>query len=97
MVNLEFYEEVEMVQLRPILPPRVRALKEARDLFERQSMKENPNAKYHGKRVMITGGHHLKGVLGTIRDTTTGGDAIVEVHLFNQPRQKIPLKMLRLL
>ena len=86
-----------MVQLTPILTPRIRDLKEARHLFERQSMKENPNAKYHGKRVMITGGHHLKGVLGTIRDTTTGGDAIVEVHLFNQPRQKIPLKMLRLL
>ncbi|PPQ83966.1 hypothetical protein CVT26_011328 [Gymnopilus dilepis] len=96
LINLEFYEEVEMMQLRPIVPPAVRAFKEARALFERQSMRENPNAKYHGKQVMVTGGHHLKGVRGTIRDTTAAGDAIVEVHLFNLPRQKIPLKMLRI-
>ena len=96
-MNLEFYEDVGTIELRPIVPPKLRALRLAWENFVREGMRDNPNAKYHGKEVMVVGGHRLKGIRGTIRDTTTAGEAIVEVHVFNQPREKIPLAKLRIL
>jgi len=61
-------------------------------------MKDNPNAQYVGKKVMVVGTNHFKGWTGVVKDTTLDGHAFVALNIFNHPRpEKFNLKSLRLM
>jgi len=60
-------------------------------------MRDDPNAKFIGKQVMVVGAHHYKGMKGTIKDISLDGWASVLLDLFNHPRtERFKLCELRL-
>ena len=81
-MDLEFHEKWEGVCLMDLSHPSSRAIAEG------WAMKNNPNAKFIGKEVMVVGANHYKATKGIIRDTTPLGEATVELYLFNHPRKE---------